>query len=149
MFGGFFLDLDKTDVKILEVLDENARLSVRKIAARVGVSPVTVLNRIKRIENAGIIKKYSAQLDYDKLDYEQQAIIELRVSNGKHFEVEKKIASNPNVCAVYDVTGEYDSMVIARFKNRKSLDSFIKNLQIVDFVEKTYTRMILNTIKED
>ena len=70
------------------------------------------------------------------------------VSKGKLFEVEKKIATDPSVHAVYDITGHFDVIVIARFKTRKSLDNFIKKIQTYDFVEKTETAIVLNTIKE-
>ncbi|RMF04981.1 Lrp/AsnC family transcriptional regulator, partial [Candidatus Woesearchaeota archaeon] len=60
-----------------------------------------------------------------------------------------KIAADPHVTAVYDNTGDFDATVIAKFKNRRGLDSFLKKIQTYDFVERTETRMILNTIKED
>src|SRR3989338_7944895 len=142
------LDLDKVDSEIINVLEENARLSLRKIAERVGVSVVTVMNRLNGLEASGQIRGYSARPDYDKLGYTMQAIIDVNVSKGMLFQVEKKIASHPNVAAVYDITGHFDVVVIAYFKTRRSLDQFIKKIQTYDFVEKTETRIILNTIKE-
>lgn len=142
------MELDKTDAAIIDVLEDNARLSLRKIARKVGVSVATVMHRLNKLEKEGIIKRYSAIIDYDKAGYDLQALIDIRVSKGKLFEVEKKIATHPNVCAVYDVTGQFDAVVLARFKNRKGLDSFIKKVQTYDFVERTETKLILNTIKE-
>ncbi len=75
-------------------------------------------------------------------------IIKLRISKGKLFEVEKKIAVNPHVFAVYDVTGHFDAVIIAKFKNRKSMDSFLKKIQTYEFIERTETNLILNEIKE-
>jgi DNA-binding Lrp family transcriptional regulator len=144
-----FLELDKKDTVILGVLDKNARLSLRKIAKKTGLSVATVMNRLKRLEEEGAIRKYSAVLDYDKLGYDMQAMIEIRVSKGKLFQVERKIASHPNVSAVYDVTGSFDAVVLAKFKNRRSMDAFIKKIQTYDFIERTETKIILNTIKED
>ena len=142
------MDLDKTDAAIIDVLEENARLSLRKIAIKVGVSVATAMHRLNKLEKEGIIKRYSAIIDYDKAGYDLQALIDIRVSKGKLIEVEKKIATHPNVCAVYDVTGPFDAIVLARFKNRKGLDSFVKKIQTYDFVERTETKLILNTIKE-
>src|SRR3989344_1541069 len=143
------MEIDKTDIEILRVLEKNARLSLRKIAKRVGVSVATVMHRINRLEKEGIIRRYTALLDYDKLGYELEAVISVDVAKGKLFEVERKIASDPNVYAVYDITGHFDVIVIARFKTRKALDNFIKKIQTYDFVEKTETAIVLNTIKEE
>ncbi|MBI4210406.1 MAG: Lrp/AsnC family transcriptional regulator [Candidatus Diapherotrites archaeon] len=142
------MDMDRTDLAIINALEENARLSLRKIAKQVGVSTATVMHRLNAIEKQRAIKSYSALPDYDKLGYSIQAIIDVIVSKGKLFQVEKKIASHPSVAAVYDMTGHFDVMVIAYFKTRRGLDDFIKKIQTYDFVEKTETRIILNTIKE-
>ena len=64
------MDLDKTDVKILKTLLENARLSNRQIAKKVNVSVGTVISKIKKMEIGGIINGYSATLDYEDLGYE-------------------------------------------------------------------------------
>jgi len=143
------MKIDSTDSSIITVLEKNARLSFRKIAKKVGVSVATVMNRVNKLEKEGAIKRYSVVLDYDILEYDLQALISIIVSKGKLFQVEKKIASHPNVVAVYDITGHFDVIVLTRFKTRKSLDSFLKKIQSLDFVEKTETQIILNTIKED
>lgn len=143
------MEVDEIDLQILKILTENSRLSVRKIAEKAGKSAATVQDRILRLEKSGAIKKYSAFIDYDALGFELQAIIRIDVAKGKLFEVEKKIASHPNVCAVYDVTGPSDVIVIARFKVKKTLDNFLKKIQTFDFVNRTETVIILNTIKEE
>ena len=140
--------VDELDKKILNLLLSDSRLSYRKIARILKVSPATIMNRINHL-NKNIIKKYSVLLDYEKLGYEIEVIIELRISKGKLIEVEKKIAIHPNVVAVYDITGDYDAVIIARFKNRKSMDEFLKKIQTYDFVERTFTKFVLHTIKEE
>ena len=84
------MELDKTDVEIIRVLEKNSRLSLRKIAKKVGVSVATVMHRINRLEKDGIVKRYTTLVDYDKLGYELQAIISGDVSKGKVVEVESK-----------------------------------------------------------
>src|SRR3989338_9412552 len=88
------ISIDKTDKAILNILLENSRLSYRQIAAKAGVSVATVLNRVKALEESKVIKSYSAQLDYEKLGYDVEVIIDIRVSKGKLYEVEKKIAKH-------------------------------------------------------
>jgi len=141
--------VDRTDVRILEVLISDARLSYRQIGKRVGVSAATVMTRVRRLEQEGIIKRYSAMFDHEKLGYELTVITEITVSKGKLLEMEKEIAKLPCVCAVYDITGLTDAMVIAKFKNRQDLSAFTKSLLLMPFVERTNTHVVLTTVKED
>ena len=123
------MELDKTDLAILRVLDGNARLSFRKVAAKTGVSVATVMNRVRELENNKVIKAYSVELDYENMGYELQAITSIIVSKGKLNQVENKIAVHPNVTAVYDITGHFDVLVISRFKTRRGLDEFLKKIE--------------------
>lgn len=136
------------DQGILNILLDNSRLSFREIAKKAGVSVVTVINRVKELEKEKIIRSYTAELDYEKLGYDVQAVIQLRIAKGKLFEVEKRIATDPRVFAVYDTTGDFDALVIAKFKSRKILDNFLKKIQRYDFIQRTETKLVLNTIKE-
>lgn len=141
--------MDETDVKILTKLLTDARLSYRKIAQEIGVSPPTVLTRVEKLERENIIKFYSAVLDHEKLGYDLTAIIEVTAVKGKISEVEKHIAKLPNVCAVYDITGLTDMMIIAKFKNRKELSNFVKKDLSMPYVERTNTHVVLLAVKED
>ncbi|MEK6857854.1 MAG: Lrp/AsnC family transcriptional regulator [Nanoarchaeota archaeon] len=141
--------IDETDKQILNVLLDDSRLSYREIAKKVGVSVATVMHRVNRLKKEKIIKKYTTALDYEKLGYDVEITIHLKINKGKLIELENKIAKAKNVFAVYDVTGKSDAIVIARFKNRRSMDNFLKHIQTYDFVERTETSLILNTIKEE
>ena len=140
--------IDDTDKKILNVLIDNARLSYRKIAKKTGVSVATVMNRINRLEKEGIITKYTVGIKYSKIGYDMQVIIDVRISEGRLKDAEKKIAAHPNVFAVYDNTGHFDATVIAKFKNRSSLDRFLKKIQSYDFIERIETKLLLSTVRE-
>ena len=143
------MHLDETDVEILKALTLDARLSSRQIAKQCGVSIGTVLSRIKRMENEGVIRGYSVLLDHEKLGYELTVISEMTVSKGRLLEVENEIARLPNVCCVYDVTGLIDAIIVAKFKNREELGKFTKRLLAIPFVERTNTHVVLTSIKED
>lgn len=143
------MQLEEKDRKILNILVDNSRLSLRQIAKKAGISVATVMHRIKKLEEERVIEKYSAKIDYEKIGYDIEVIIEIRISKGKLMDVEKKIAANPNVFAVYDVTGAFDSVVLARFKTRRQMDYFLKKLQTYEFVERTETKLILNAVKEE
>jgi len=141
--------LDETDFKILDALLDDARLSSRQIADRVGVSVGTVLSRIKRMENEGIIRGYSAIVDHERLGYELTVVTEITVAKGKLLDVEHEVAKIPNVCCVYDVTGLTDAIVVAKFKSRKDLSDFTKWLLSLPYVERTNTHLVLTTVKEN
>ena len=140
---------DEKDSEILKVLVTTARLSSRRIAEIVGVSTATVISKIRAMEQAGIIKGYTAILDQEKLGYELTVITEITVSKGKLLEMEKEIAKMPNVCAVYDITGLTDATVIAKFKKIEELSGFTKTLLAMPFLERTNTHVVLTTVKED
>ena len=141
--------MDNTDREIINHLQKDGRDSYREVARSLDLSPATVMKRVKDLEKSGIIKGYSVSLDYDILGYDLHVIVDVRVAKGKLHQIEKKIAWDPNVLMVFDNTGSFDATVIARFKNRGGLDRFIKKLQTYDFVERTETKLILNTIKDE
>ena len=140
--------LDEIDKKIIKVLEDDARTSLRKISELVGVSLGTVSNRVKKMEKNGVIKGYSVILDPDQIGWELNVVIGLRIQKGRLIEIQEKIAKDSRVHGVYDVTGDFDSMVIARAKNRKDLDDLSKNVLSINGVERSITHLVLNTVKE-
>ncbi|MGA8905061.1 MAG: Lrp/AsnC family transcriptional regulator [Candidatus Bathyarchaeia archaeon] len=143
------LRIDDVDRKILSELLRDCRRSYRSLARRAGVSVGTVLSRIRRLEKAGIIRGYSALLDHEKLGYQLTVVAEITVLKGKLLEMEEAIGKLPNTCAVYDVTGLTDALVIAKFHTREELSKFTKNLLSMPFVDRTNTHVVLTTVKED
>lgn len=144
--------LGMSDDVTARVLDEyliDSRQSIREVARKVGVSSGTVASRLKEMEEAGIIRRYSAILDYEKLGYELTAITEVTVSDGKMIEVCETVAKMNQATGVYNVTGDADIMIIGKFKNRKELSDFTKKLLTVPHVQRTKTHLVLNTMKED
>ena len=138
--------LDATDGRIVDHLQKMGRDSYRDIAKSLHISPATAMKRVKRLEAEGVITGYGAFVDLEKVGYNLNVIVDVRVANGKLHQIEGKIAKHPNVLAVYDNTGPFDSTVIASFRKRSALDRFLKRLQGYDFVERTETKLILNMI---
>jgi DNA-binding Lrp family transcriptional regulator len=147
--GAIMVELNETDKKILKNLLDDARFSSRQIAKNVGVSVGTVLSRIKKMEDDGLIKGYSVILDHEKLGYELTVVTEITVSKGRLTEMENEIAKIPNVCGVYDVTGLTDAVIIAKFKSREDLGKFTKQLLALPYIERTNTHVALTTVKEN
>ena len=142
--------MTELDFEILNKLSEDGRISFRQLAKDLeNKSPVTIKNHVEKLENNGSIMDYGVQIDYEKLGYDIIALIELTIAKGKMLEVEQEIANIPNVFAVYDITGEYDALILARFKNKENLSKMIKTIHTSQFVERTNTHMVLNVIKEN
>jgi len=127
----------------------DARASFRQMAAQLGVSTSTVAAHMERLEREGVVTGYAARVDSEKLGYEITAVTEILVSKGKLLEMEREIAKLPGVCVVYDVTGEIDGVVIAKFRDREQLSRFTKGLLAMPFVERANTHVVLTTVKED
>ena len=140
---------DKTDLQILRALQSDSRKSYRDMAKELHLSLNTVSARIRRMEEHRIIIRYSTVVDSAQTGFDMTAIIGIQISKGRLMEVQKKIANDRHVSAVYDVTGEWDSIIIARFANRVELNSFIKKMLTTEFIERTQTQVVLNTVKED
>jgi len=140
--------MDKIDEKILKNLMVDARLSARQMALKLGMSTVTILSRIKKLEKEKIVKGYTALIDHEKLGYDLTAIIEI-IAKKDIIDIEEKLSKFENVCGVYDITGNTDTIIIAKFKERNELSKFVKSLSSMPNVENTITHVVLNTAKED
>jgi len=143
------MHFDEKDEKILKHLLVDARQSARQLAHKLNVSTVTMISRIKKLEGKKIIDGYAVRLNHEILGYDITAIIEVTTTKGKMLEIEDEIAKTENVCAVYDITGDADTLVIGKFKDRKSLSEFVKKVSCIPNVENTITHLVLKTIKED
>ena len=140
--------MDKVDEKILKNLMMDARLSARQLAIKLGMSTVTILSRIRKLEKEKIIKGYTTLIDHEKLGYDLTAIIEI-IAKKDILDIEDKLSKMDNVCGVYDITGNTDTVIIAKFKERNELSAFVKSLSAMANVENTITHVVLNTAKED
>lgn len=141
--------IDDTDRRILAVLLADARTSMRSIAEEVGVALGTVSNRVKRMEEMGVIHGYGVHIDAEKVGWTMTVLCGLRIEKGQLMEVQRKIAEDSRVFGIYDVTGEFDSMVLARVRNRAHLDDLSKTVLSSEGIIRTVTHVVLNTVKQN
>jgi len=141
--------LDEIDRKLLRELLMDSKRSYRELARSIGVSTATVINRVQRLESSGVIKGYTIMIDHERLGFELTVVTEITVSKGRLIEVEEEVSKLPNVCAVYDITGLTDAMVVAKFRSRRELSKFTKGLLAMPYIERTNTHVVLTTVKED
>ncbi len=141
--------VDELDRKIIQALNRNARRSYREIAKEVGTSVTAVFHRIKKFQESGAIKGYIPVVDQEYFGLSLSAIIAVRISRGKLLDIQQKIAEDPRIAAVYDVTGEWDSVIIGYFRDRHDLNDFIKGLLALENVDRSITHIVLNVVKEE
>jgi len=137
------------DIEILRAFQEDARSSYRDIARKLKISVGTVHSRVTKLEDAKVIRGFSVDVNYSKLGYGITALILLQ-AKGKHLrDVETKLTKYPNVCLVYDITGDFDIALVAKFEATHAMDRFIKEILSMDFVERAVTSIALNSLKEN
>tara|TARA_B100001750_G_scaffold19159_1_gene13030 strand:- start:515 stop:958 length:444 start_codon:yes stop_codon:yes gene_type:complete len=141
--------IDDIDRRILAVLLVDARTSMRSIAEEVGVALGTVSNRVKRMEEMGVIQGYGVLIDAEKVGWTMTVLCGLRIEKGRLMEVQRRIADDSRVFGIYDVTGEFDSMVLARVRDRAHLDDLSKTVLSSEGIIRTVTHVVLNTVKQN
>lgn len=144
--------LDDKDTKILELLKENSNFTTRQIARRIKIPITTIHNRIRRLKESGVIKKFTIDIDYTKIGKTFAAIIMVSVDykllretqKGQH-RLAKEINYLPEVEKVDIITGGTDFIVRVRVADVKAFDEFLLNkFQQIPGIDKTQTFVIIH-----
>ncbi len=141
--------ISELERKILISLTENARKSFRSVAKEVGTSTTAVYNNVKKMEKSGLLKGYIPDVDEIMLGFDLVAIMTLRITHGKLKSVYKALKDLPPVKLIFDITGDWDAILICYFKERKELDNFLKTKLTVPHIERIVTDVVLNVIKDE
>ena len=141
------------NIKLLKLLNKNARTSPADMATMLGISEKEVVNQIAEMEREGLIRGYKAVIDWDQLDNAYvSAIIELKVTPKAGFgfeDVAAKVMKYPEVESVYLMSGGYDLSVTVTGKTFQEVAMFVaKELSTIDSVISTTTHFILRRYKE-
>jgi len=133
------IELDDMDFKIIEILKRNGRASYREIAEKLGVGIATVYKRIKRLENLGVIKGYTAIIDEAKLGKTITGYVGLEIRPADTSKVLEELLKMEEVVEVATVTGAFDILVKVRVKSLDELWSFthVKTLRIKEILKAT------------
>lgn len=138
-------NLDAIDEKIIEILQENARTSIKDIASQVFLSSPAVTARMERLEKKGVVSGYHAQVDPEAFGYRIKAFISLEMEPMQKQEFYPFIEKIPNVIECNCVTGEYSMLIEVAFWSTSELDQFINELQQFG---KTRTQIVFSTVVE-
>ncbi|MEM2203321.1 MAG: Lrp/AsnC family transcriptional regulator [Sulfolobales archaeon] len=141
-------DMDELDMKIIERLLKDSRKSLRSIAKELGTPTSTVHERVKRLVKLGVIRRFTAELDLKLLGLDITALILVSVDGAHITDVEKTLSTYDQVIAVYDITGEFDVALIAKFRNMDELNNFIKTILKMPYIKRTVTSVVFNVVKE-
>ncbi len=141
--------LDYIDKKILEFLQDNAKTPYSRIAEALGISEATVHLRIKKMLQSGVIKRFQAIVDPEKVGRGITAIVAITASPQKYEAVLKRLAELPDVYEIYDVTGEYYAILKIRVGSREELARIIDEIGSINGIEGTKTMFVLRTVKEE
>ena len=135
-------------MKILRYLQKDARTSLRDIAEKLDVSPTTISNRVKNMKEDGLIEKFSLKINLPELGYGLTAIINVKAQGDGIPEVVRNIDEHPHITHVYEVTGDFDILVIGKFEDREEMNREIKDLLSNPTIQETNTSLVLSTVKE-
>jgi Lrp/AsnC family transcriptional regulator, leucine-responsive regulatory protein len=143
------VDLDAIDVRILALLQEHCKMPLAKIGQRVGLSAPAVIERIKKLEESGIITGYTALLDARKLGCDITAFIGVLASHPRGIrDVELQIESRPEVLECHHVTGGYTLLLKVKTASTTTLEELISHLRTIEGVSRTETMVVLSTHTE-
>jgi DNA-binding Lrp family transcriptional regulator len=141
--------INNLEKKILKSLNEDARKSFREVAMEIGTSTTTIYNNVKKMEKSGILEGYVPAVNEELLGYNHCTIFMLRIAQGKLQKVYDVIIRYPEVREIYDVTGDWDAILICFFKTRQDLDHFLKTKLTIPSVQRVMTYMALNVVKDE
>jgi Lrp/AsnC family leucine-responsive transcriptional regulator len=143
--------VDAVDLRILEILQKDARVTQQEIARRVRLSQPSVADRIHKLEARGVILGYVAKVDPMHLGKDITAFIGVGISHPKFFEqFGKKVLALPDILECHRVAGSDSYLLKIRTENTRSLDRLlVQELRTIPGVYRTETTLVLSSIKED
>ncbi|SDC91307.1 Lrp/AsnC family transcriptional regulator, leucine-responsive regulatory protein [Terribacillus halophilus] len=122
------MKIDDTDRRILAELKANSRLSMSELSRRVNLSSPSVTERVRQMEAFGVIKKYTLEIDYEKLGLPVQCIMEATMKNGNYKAFKAHIATLDNVDFCYRIAGNACFMMKMRFGSFAQVEEFIDSI---------------------
>ena len=141
--------MDNVDRKIMNIIQENAKISNIDIARNLGMAPSSILERIRRLERSGYVKSYEARLDHRKLGLNLTAFIWLDTDEKIGVsEVGAKLIDFPEIQEVHDVSGEYCYLLKVRVADTDALADLMTRIGQLPLVRKSHTTLVLKTEKE-
>jgi Lrp/AsnC family leucine-responsive transcriptional regulator len=141
--------MDETDLQILSLLQPNSFLTNSELSKKIGMAPSAVLERVKKLEQKGIIESYPTRIKPEALELKLLAFIFVKTSEGPgNASVAKKLAKIPEVLELHHVAGDDCYLVKVRTKDPQSLIRLMREKFKISNLLSTKTTIVLETLKE-
>ncbi len=134
--------------KILSLLQQDGRQSVREIAEKLDVSATTIAKRLDQLREDGILRGVTADIDYEQFGYSYLAITRFKVRGDEFVNVINLLEKFSQLTDIYEITGDYDILAVGHYRDRKDMNTVVKKLQEHKGVLESNTSMVLNVLKE-
>ena len=143
------IEYDATDLEILELLQENCKQPLAAIGQKVGLSPPSVLERIHKLEEAGVVIGYRAVLDARKLGRDITAFIGVATEHSRDIaRIEREVVAIDDVLECHHVTGAWTLMLKVKTRDTETLEDLIERIRSCEGVGRTETMVVLSTHAE-
>jgi Lrp/AsnC family leucine-responsive transcriptional regulator len=147
--GGEAPELDAIDLQILSILQEHGRIAHVKLGEQVGLSAPSVIERVKKLEDSGIITGYHAAVDAKRLGKDVTAFIGVSIGHPKTIGLfEQTVELLDDVLECHHVTGEHTVLLKVKTCNTSTLEQLIRTIRLIDGVTRTETMVVLSTHTE-
>ena len=147
------VNLDVTDKKILNLLQQNSKANIKEIALKIGLTQTPTYERIKRLEKTGVIKNYIAVLDKEKVGYMVEVFCQVTLlvhSKEMITRFENAINKIDEVMECFHVAGNYDYLLKIIVKDMNSYQAFLKNkLSVLDSVSNVQSTFVMSSTKDN
>lgn len=142
-------ELDATDLAILDLLQRNCKLALAEIGKHVGLTASSVVERIKKLEDAGVVRGYVALVDARSVGKDVTAFIGVSISHPRAFEpFEKEVEHAADVLECHHVTGQHTLMLKVKTESTETLEQLIDQIRRIEGVTRTETMVVLSTHAE-
>jgi Lrp/AsnC family transcriptional regulator for asnA, asnC and gidA len=143
------VDLDETDLKILKELQKNGRMNYAEISRRTGIPSSTVYDKITRLVNKGVIKKFTVILDREKVGFGVSALIGIDTGAELYRNVAKELCQLHELVMVCGTTAQFDLMAKIRTTSLKRLSEILNRIREIKGVDDIFVMTILETFKDE
>ncbi len=142
--------MDALDYQILTCLKENARENASNIGAKINLSTSAVIERIKKLENSGVIEKYTTLINQNRIGRELTAFINVRLEHPKFYDrFVETIHQKAAISECYYIAGDFDFLLKVVVTTRSMLEEVLNNIKSIDGVSLTRTTVVLSTNKHE
>ncbi len=141
------MSLDVLDMKVIQHLTDNSKMTYREIAEDAGVSEATIKNRIDRLIEMGVIKKFTVMLDYHKLGRAIKSFIGLKVRPAEMQAIVEHISKHPDVHVLYRTSGDVDLLFEVIFEKMEDLNNFLETELALDGILGTVVTIVIGPYK--